>query len=101
MLISVIIRLEYISNADELAIKKIMGYSIFERHRKIFGLSGMSTVLGILTLLAINLYFDFMNFITLCILGLIVMLLEWAIIGVMIIGIEKTDVVKVLKGGAI
>lgn len=101
MLISVIIRLEYISNADELAIKKIIGYSIFERNRKIFGLSGLSTMIGIAALLGLNLYFNIMSHITLCALGLIIMIIEWAVIGVLIIRIEKTDVVKILKGGVI
>ena len=93
--------MEYRNNAMEISIKKILGYSVFERNRR-----------SIINILVIDIVVYFLicvitaivnvRFLTVCFLtGAVVIFVEMIILLVNILKIEKENVYKVLKGGCL
>ncbi|MDI3311845.1 MAG: DUF1430 domain-containing protein, partial [Thermoanaerobacterium sp.] len=101
IIISSIIKLEYEVNAIELAIKKVMGHSMFEKHRKLFLMTVVTTILSILSAVIIAMIIEFNEFYYLIIGGVVILLLELFLISFYIHKTEKAKIQKILKGGNI
>lgn len=100
-MISVVIRMEYTIHAKELAIKKVLGYSIFQRNRKIFVITFGVIGVGLAAALILNGFLELANP-ALIILGcLLLAAIEAAVILFNIVRIEKSQIVKILKGGSL
>ncbi|MGG4143976.1 DUF1430 domain-containing protein [Paenibacillus algorifonticola] len=99
LIISSIIKLEYDINAIELAIKKVMGYSAVEKHRKLLVLTVLTTTLSMGLTVIISFMLNFGEFYYLMIGGISILLLEVAVILFFIHRIEKAKIQKILKGG--
>jgi len=100
-IITTIIRMEYVINAKELAIKKILGYSIWSKNKSIFLLNLLAALIGSVTMITAALMFSFVewHYIVLCA-GAIV-ILELFLIICYISKIERTSVPRILKGGSL
>ena len=106
-IIRIIIKLEYEVNAVELSIKKIMGFNIFQKNKKIVLITVLTTMSAIvlssvlfivkmsarLTGIISDLYCGF------AIGGIIILILELIIITFYIRKIENSQIQKILKGG--
>ncbi len=100
-LISTVIRLDYSVNAKELAIKKVLGYSVFEKNRKIFIITIGVMALGIITSVVISSVYKIANPFTVAVGCGILSAAEIIIIVWNIIKTEKAQLVKILKGGSL
>lgn len=100
-LISTVIRLDYSVNAKELAIKKVLGYSVFEKNRKIFVITIGVMALGIISAVVISLVYKIANPFTVATGCGVLSAAEIIIIVLNIIKTEKAQLVKILKGGSL
>lgn len=97
-LIFFIIRLEYQFNAIEMALKKIHGYSLFNRNKHILTVTIISSLVGILIALILSNELRMQGGYPLILAGLLLLLLEIGYIFQKARTIEKRTVVSVLKG---
>lgn len=102
VLIQTVVRLEYSIRAKELAVKKILGYSILEKNKKIL-LTTLSVIaVGFLGAVAACIALHITVAIVFLLLGgLLLSLLEVCVVVHNIVRTEKTEVVKILKGDSL
>lgn len=101
IIIGLILRLEYEINAVELSIKKILGYTTWQKNKKIIYLTLSVTIISILISLVINYIFSISEASYLFYGGVIILITETMFIFVNITKIEKTKLQKILKGGSL
>lgn len=101
LIISVIIKLEYKVSTTELAVKKVLGYSIFEKNKHIFLLNTYATVIAVTACTVLCLMYKFAAWYTAIAVGASVLLFEYILIAVLINRFEKQNVAKILKGGCL
>lgn len=101
LIISSIIKLEYEINAVELAVKKVVGYSPLEKHKRLAILTVSATVLSIGLSMAISLMLNLIEFYYLLISGITIIALEIAVMLFFIHRVEKAKLPKILKGGSL
>lgn len=97
-LIIFIIRLEYQFNAVEMALKKIHGYSLLNRNRRILKITFFSSLTGILAALIISNALDMPGGIPLVLAGLLLMALELGYILWRAGRVEQKTIASILKG---
>lgn len=101
IIINSIVMLEYKVNAIELSIKKILGYSILQKNRKIILMTVITTIASILTAIIVNIIMKTHVGKYLALGGLIILILELSTIIFYINRIEKSNIQKILKGGSL
>lgn len=104
LIITSIIKLEYQVNALELSIKKVIGYSIWEAHRKIIIITILTTVVSITLAIFIILFLDRNSTTYISFMlggGLLLLLTELVTIVFYIRRMEQLNIQRVLKGGNI
>lgn len=101
IIINSIVMLEYKVNAIELSIKKILGYSILQKNRKIILMTVITTIASILTAIIVNIIMKTHVGKYLGLGGLIILILELSTIIFYINRIEKSNIQKILKGGSL
>lgn len=101
IIISSIIRLEYEVNAIELSIKKVMGYSLLEKNRKIIMMTVTTTISSMIAAVIIARIVETKEVYYLVFGGLIILILELSVITYYIYKIENSKIQKILKGGNI
>lgn len=96
-----IIKLEYDLNAMELAIKKIVGYSKWQRYKKLVLASGLANLVGTVIAMILAYILDIALLWMIAAGGLAILLLE--LVGIVMITtyMERLRVQKILKGGAL
>ncbi|HAK42010.1 MAG TPA: hypothetical protein DCM59_03925 [Clostridium sp.] len=99
IIINSIIILEYKVNAIELSIKKVLGYSILQKNRKIIMMTVITTISSILIAIIVNIIMETQIGHYLALGGLIILILEVSVITFNINRIEKSNIQKILKGG--
>lgn len=99
IIINSIIILEYKVNAIELSIKKVLGYSIFQKNRKIIMMTVITTISSMLIAIIANIIMETQIGHYLALGGLIILILEISVITSNINKIEKSNIQKILKGG--
>lgn len=93
--------MEYRTNALEISLKKVLGYSLFERHKKLIAVNLTMDVVTTVVLAVLGFFTGGLN-IWVCVLtGSAVTVLELLIICGNILMIEKENVQKALKGGSL
>ncbi len=97
-LIIFIIRLEYQFNAIELALKKVHGYSLYRRNKKIFAVTIFSSFLGILAAFILTQQLQTHSGCYSIIVGLLLLALELCYIFIKAKKTEKATLISVLKG---
>lgn len=100
-IISVIINLEYKVSMTELAIKKVLGYSVFQKNRQIFLLNTYAALIAVVSCTVFCLMYKLAVWYTVIAVGTSVLCLEYIIIAVLITRFEKQNVAKILKGGCL
>lgn len=99
IIITAIIKMEYEVNAIELSIKKVLGYSMAEKNRKIIFITIITTLLSILFAVFISIFYKLDEMSYLAAGGAAILVLEMAVIIFYIRRIEKAKIQSVLKGG--
>jgi len=99
IIINSIIILEYKVNAIELSIKKVLGYSILQKNRKIIMMTVITTISSTLIAIIVNIIMKTQIGHYLALGGLIILILELSVITFNINRIEKSKIQKILKGG--
>lgn len=98
IIINAIIKLEYRVNAIELSLKKIMGYSIWEKNNTIILMTIITTLLSIIISVVISIIFETNKFYYLSLGGVSILILELVTIIFYINNIENSNIQKILKG---
>jgi hypothetical protein len=101
IVISTIIKIEYSVNAMELAIKKVLGYSIWQRNKKIFIITFSVIVAGIAAALVVNAKFNISQALFVIAGGVVMAVLESIVILYFVRKMEHVRIQKILKGGAL
>ena len=102
VLIQTVVRLEYNIRAKELAVKKILGYSIFEKNKKILMTTLSVIIVGFLGAVAACIALHITVAVGFLLLGCLVLsALEAGVVVHNIVRTEKTEVVKILKGDSL
>lgn len=99
VIISTILKLEYMVNAKELALKKVLGYSVFEKNKAIEYLIILSSLVGLSFTVALTLMYKIAIWYLIVLSGIGVLIVEHLVVTYYAIKIEKTSVTKILKGG--
>jgi hypothetical protein len=101
IIIMTIIKLEYMINAKELAIKKILGYSIIKKNGFLFLTNFLSAGVAVISVLIYSSMYNVVSIplIVLSTFGLVIS--EMILIIFYIIKTEKTQATKILKGGTL
>lgn len=100
-IISVIIKLEYKVSTIELAVKKVLGYSVFQKNKQIFLLNTYAALIAVVSCTVFCLMYKLAVWYTVIAVGTSVLCLEYVIIAVLITRFEKQNVAKILKGGCL
>lgn len=100
-MISIVIKMEYTIHAKELAIKKVLGYGIFQRNLKIFAITFGVIGVGLTAALILNGFLKLANPVLIILGCLLLAAIETLIIIYNILKIEKSRIVKILKGGSL
>lgn len=101
LLISVIVKMEYLINAKELALKKILGYSLFRRNLEIVLLSVIASLIAFGTGLIVSNMYDTFTVLTLCVVSLWLFALDTLLLlGNMAVA-ENKNTAHILKGGSL
>ena len=101
VIIVTIIKLEYMVNAKELAIKKILGYSVFNKNKTIFLLNICGAGISIITMIVVSLMFEVTKVPTVLLVGTALTVTEAGLIVFNILELERTSIPKILKGGSL
>ncbi len=96
-----VIRLEYTINAKELAIKTVLGYSVLQKHRRIFVLTFGTLLLGTLAAILLSRLLSLGSPFWMVSAGVLLTLLELPTILYYVRRTERARLVKILKGGSL
>lgn len=99
LLIFTIVKMEYIANRKEIIIKKILGYSLASRFKKLYNTTLVTGILsvGIVALIVCSRHISYWAFIILV--ALLILILETAIITIVCIASDRTNIQRTLKNG--
>lgn len=101
LLNSVIVRMEYLINAKELALKKILGYSIVARNSAIITLNVFTVLIGFITGFILSKMYGLFSVPTLCCLSLAVFIIDTVLILINMAVAESKNTAHILKGGCL
>lgn len=99
MLTALIVSMEYSINKIELAVKKTVGFSRFERFWKLHVISITTTILGTMTFIWLNIIFDLTSNPLIVVCGLGILLLDALVILIFTKRADRDQIHKVLNGG--
>lgn len=99
IVITSIIKLEYEVNSIELSIKKVLGYSMLEKNKKIILITFITTIISIISTLIAASVLHLDETLYLAVGGIVILVLELVVIGFYIYKIERSKIQKILKGG--
>ena len=101
-LIGTVVKLEYSINAKKLAVKKILGYNLFEKNKKIILLTLLVIAAGFIGAIVVCLGLRITTAVWFLLLGGIVLsVIELLIVVYNIVRTEKSEVVRILKGDSL
>lgn len=99
--VKIIIQLEYQINAVELAVKRIIGYSIFEKNFNNFFHAFITGLINIVITTVYSIYSERLDTHYAFIIPIMFLIFNFILIYCMIKKIEKQKITKILKGGAL
>jgi hypothetical protein len=91
---------EYDILAKELTLKKILGYKLIERYRKIFMIALISGFIGLIITLTLAILLGTSVLATLLV-AVLILLIEMVFILIHIRKVEKSNIQKIVKGGSL
>jgi hypothetical protein len=102
LLITVVtVRLEYSVNAVQLALQKVMGYTFFERQRKLFFGCGICSAASTTIVVMTSHIFHLSGWLYVLCAGILFFVLDLLVLTIIVQKAEKERIIKILKGGAL
>ncbi|MCD7756291.1 MAG: hypothetical protein LUJ09_08245 [Firmicutes bacterium] len=101
LLISMIVKLEYMVHAKELALQKIMGYTLLQRNAVILGLEAFAVSIAFITGVFLSKMYGLFDMWTLTVISLAVLLLNSTFLLVNMGAAERHNTAHILKGGSL
>lgn len=101
IVIGLVLKLEYRVHAMEISLKKILGYSIWERNKKITLITLSAGMLSTISAIVMNQWLQIAEARYILYGGLIVFIVELLFIVINIKRMDQSEVPKILKGGAL
>lgn len=99
ILVSVIVKLEFVINRSEIAIKRLLGYSLIQRNKIVVQSVLFSFGMGFISALIIECMADMSHVCYLMLIGIVIGITDFIILIKLIIQTEHKGIAKVLKGG--
>ena len=99
ILVSVIVKLEFVINRSEIAIKRLLGYSLIQRNKIVVQSVLFSFGMGFISALIIECMADMSHVCYLMLIGIVIGIIDFIILIKLIIQTEHKEIAKVLKGG--
>ena len=97
----VIIRTEYVVNAKELVVKKVLGYGMLKKNGELILLNLFSTLIAVGTMITIHFMYGVLDICNIFVAGALIYILEQIFMMYYIIKVERVNVSKILKGGCL
>lgn len=101
LLVFVIVRMEYMINAKELALKRILGYSIIGRNSAVITLNIFTVLIGFITGFILSKMYALFSVSTLCGMSIVIFTLDTVLILVNMAAAESKNAAHILKGGCL
>lgn len=98
MLISVIVKIEYLVHSKEIALKKILGYSVLQRNIAILFLNVLAVSIAFITGTILSKMYGIFDFVALCIVSLTILFVNSILILTNMTAAEKHNTAHILKG---
>lgn len=101
MLISVIVKMEYLVHSKEIALKKTLGYSVLQRNIAILSLNVFAVSIAFITGVILSKMYGIFDIGALCIVSLTILLVNSLLILISMTAAEKHNTAHILKGGCL
>lgn len=101
VIIVTIVRMEYMVKAKELAIKSVLGYTVWQRNMPLLLLNSLSAILATVIMVIVSLMFDIATWYYTLIAGAILLMIESILMYYRILKTTQISVPKILKGGSL
>lgn len=101
MVLQIVLKLDYQVNAVELAIKKTLGYSVFQKNSRHFVDAIVSGVANVIVSICYLRFVDVLPTVVVIAVPIALLILNMILIYILIVRIEKQKLSKILKGGAL
>lgn len=101
MLISVIVKIEYLVHSKEIALKKILGYSVLQRNIAILFLNVLAVSIACITGTILSKMYGIFDIVALCIVSLTILFVNSILILTNMTAAEKHNTAHILKGGSL
>lgn len=101
MLISVIVKMEYLVHSKEIALKKIFGYSALQRNIAILSLNTFAVLIAFITGAILSNMYGIFDVRSLCVVSLTILLVNSILILINMAVAETHNTVQILKGGSL
>lgn len=101
IIINTILKFEFSINSIELSLKKINGYSLYNRHRKIILITGILGLLSLIIATIISYVLKLSSVIDVATGGGLIIISEMFIIIMYVNKLERFNIQKILKGGQV
>ncbi len=101
VLILVIVKMEYLVNSKQLALKKIFGYSLWQRNIEMLSLNALSTFIAFVTGFILVKMYDVFDVGSLIVVSLVMLLVNSSLIMMNMTAAERHNTANILKGGSL
>ena len=101
MLISVIVKIEYLVHSKEIALKKILGYSVLQRNIAILFPNVLAVSIACITGTILSKMYGIFDIVALCIVSLTILFVNSILILTNMTAAEKHNTAHILKGGSL
>ena len=101
LLISTIVKMEYLIHSKELALKKILGYSVIQRNAMFLVLNTFATFIAFITGIILVEMYGIFEVWMLCAVSIVVFIINFILILFNMAIVEKHNTTHILKGGSL
>ena len=94
-------KMEFRLNSMEISLKKVLGYSFYERHKRFISVNLIENIAAVILICIVSIFISNASVGIALLIGALLTIIEMAIIFTNIMWVEKTNVSKSLKGGCL
>ena len=94
-------KMEFRLSSMEISLKKVLGYSFYERHKRFISVNLIENIAVVILICIVSLFISNASVGIALLIGSLLTIIEMAIIFTNIMGVEKTNISKSLKGGCL
>lgn len=95
------VKMEFRLSSMEISLKKILGYTFYERHKRCISVNLIENLVVVLIICIVSLFISNEGTLIALIIGTLLTIIEMAIIFTNILWVENTNISKSLKGGCL